>query len=81
MFSHGHVSARARCEQKTAATMAERLSSEQRKAVLKWYYKYKTIKEVLSHQHVEQLPVFGINLKQMVLFFVRKSTHSRGQGS
>jgi hypothetical protein len=29
-----------------AATIAERLSSEQRKAVLKWYWKYENSKEV-----------------------------------
>jgi hypothetical protein len=33
-------------EQKTAATVAERLSFEQRKAVWKWYWKYENIKEV-----------------------------------
>jgi hypothetical protein len=45
-MSHMSVVARARCEQKTAATMAERLSFEQRKAVLKWYWKYENIQEV-----------------------------------
>lgn len=36
----------ARYEQKTDATMAERLSFEQRTAVLKWYWKYENIIEV-----------------------------------
>lgn len=45
-MSHVSVELRARCEQKTAATMAERLFFEQRKAVLKWYWKYENIKEV-----------------------------------
>jgi hypothetical protein len=45
-MSHVSVVPRARCEQKTAATMAERLSFEQHKAVLKWYWKYENFKEV-----------------------------------
>jgi hypothetical protein len=45
-MSHVSVVPRARYEQKTAATMAERLSIEQRKDVLKWYWKYENIKEV-----------------------------------
>jgi hypothetical protein len=33
-------------QQCAAATMAERLFFEQRKTVLKWYWKYENIKEV-----------------------------------
>ncbi|PNF30207.1 hypothetical protein B7P43_G08419 [Cryptotermes secundus] len=39
------------CEQKTAARMEERLFFEQRKAVLKWYWKYENIKEVRQWQN------------------------------
>ncbi|PNF15959.1 hypothetical protein B7P43_G07473 [Cryptotermes secundus] len=42
-MSHMNVMLRARCEQKTAATMTKRFF-EQCKAVLKWYWKYKNIK-------------------------------------
>jgi hypothetical protein len=58
---HESFGPRAHCEQKTAATMAERLSFEQRKAVLNWYWRYNhngRMSLELSHQHVEQLPVF-----------------------
>ncbi|PNF24528.1 hypothetical protein B7P43_G06320 [Cryptotermes secundus] len=45
-MNHVTVVPHARCKQKTTATMAERLFFEQRKAVLKWYWKYENIKEV-----------------------------------
>lgn len=50
-MSHVSVVPRERCEQKTAATMTKRLFFEQCKAVLKWYWKYKNIKEVRQWQN------------------------------
>ncbi|PNF28573.1 hypothetical protein B7P43_G09389 [Cryptotermes secundus] len=48
-MSHVSVMSHAHCEQKTA-TIAEKLFFEQRKAILKWYWKYENIKEVRQWQ-------------------------------
>jgi hypothetical protein len=56
-MSHVSVVPRARCEENTAATMAEKLTFEQRKTVLKWYWKYENIKKVQQSLSFRILPI------------------------